>query len=282
MKRRPFKYAIIVLALLMLTASCLQFRYTDRRQLKDLSHLQNRHLIKVDKLSISGREIHYTWVQVSSDYPTAIFIHGSPGSSSNFIQFAKDDQLLEAYNVLLIDRPGFGYSEFGVSEPSILKQASLINELLDSLRITERILIGHSLGGPIVCKMAMDAPDNTQGLLLVAGSVSPELEPNEPWRKPLSSKPLRWLLPKSFRVSNDEILAAKSELIKMEDDWHKIVCQVTIIQGDKDKLVPPGNAEYARQKLQNAKQVKVMLLENENHFIPFTKPELLTNELLAF
>jgi pimeloyl-ACP methyl ester carboxylesterase len=282
MKRRLFKYLVIVAALFMLMGSCLQFRYTDRKQRNELDEIGEKHTVIIDKIKVSERELHYTLVKAADSLPTAVFVHGSPGSSSNFIQYAKDNRLLSAYNVLLVDRPGFGYSGFGDSEPLLSKQATLMNGLLDSLEITQRVLVGHSLGGPIICQMAMHAPKTTKALLIVAGSVSAELEPKEPWRKPLSSRALRWILPKSFRTSNDEILETKGELIRMEKDWSKVFCKVTILQGKKDRLVPYENAIYAERKLVNAKEVKVKLLDNENHFIPFTKPELITKELLAF
>lgn len=282
MKRRPFKYLVIVAALFMLMSSCLQFRYTDRKQRYELDEIGEKHTVIIDKIKVSERELHYTLVKAADSLPTVVFVHGSPGSSSNFIQYAKDNRLLSTYNVLLVDRPGFGYSGFGDSEPLLSKQATLMNGLLDSLEITQRVLVGHSLGGPIICQMAMDAPKTTKALLIVAGSVSAELEPKEPWRKPLSSRALRWILPKSFRTSNDEILETKGELIRMEKDWSIVFCKVTILQGTKDRLVPYENAIYAERKLVNAKEVKVKLLDNENHFIPFTKPELITKELLAF
>src|SRR3546814_16092495 len=38
------------------------------------------------------------------------------------------------------------------------------------------IVVGHSLGGPIAAKLAMDYPDRVRGLLLLAPSVAPALE----------------------------------------------------------------------------------------------------------
>ena len=83
-------------------------------------------------------------------------------------------------------------------------------------------------------------------------------------------------------VSNQEILPAKQELIAMESLWKQITCKVVIMQGGEDDLVPPDNADYAEKMLINAKSIKVLRLPNENHFIPFTKPELLTEVLLGF
>jgi pimeloyl-ACP methyl ester carboxylesterase len=39
------------------------------------------------------------------------------------------------------------------------------------------ILVGHSLGGPLIARMTMDYPELIDGLVFVAGSVAPKLEP---------------------------------------------------------------------------------------------------------
>ncbi|MFY0643988.1 MAG: alpha/beta hydrolase [Bacteroidia bacterium] len=228
------------------------------------------------------RRIHYTLSGKDSSKDLLVFVHGSPGSSSNFIGFAKDSLLLEKYQILLIDRPGFGYSSFGNSEPDMQKQAAILNQVVKQFKSKDKILIGHSLGGPIIVRMAMDTSFNYKGLMLVAASVSPELEPKEKWRKPMNWKIIRWLIPRSFRVSNQEILPAKDELEVMEPLWTNITSQVCIIQGEKDKLVPAGNADYAEKMLVNASKLKVMKFEKFNHFIPFTEPEIMIEELLTF
>ena len=262
--------------------SCFQFRLSQDKQYKELSEIAMTARVEIGDKAGGERTIRYTLVESDSSLPLAVFIHGSPGSSSSFLHFAQDTVLLKHYNVLLLDRPGYGYSDFGNAEVSMEQQSLILREVVNQFDYSSKILVGHSLGGPIVCRMSMDEPDISDGLLIVAGSVSPELEPEEKWRKPISRKAIRWILPKSFRVSNDEILPAKEELLKMVPLWPNITCAVQIIQGGEDPLVPAGNEDYAEKMLINAKSVRVSRLPNENHFIPFTKPELLTEALLRF
>lgn len=269
---------MVCLFLALSFSSCFQFRMSDRRQLRALQ--KEGVTAQLGTLTIADRTIHYTLAGKDSSKPLALFIHGSPGSSSNFLRFAEDSVLLKRFQVLLVDRPGFGYSDFGWSEPSLLRQALILNALLDSFSAPAKIVAGHSLGGPIAIRMAMDSSGSLDGVVLVAASVSPELEPNEPWRKSLNKRWLRWIMPRSFRVSNQEILPAKEELQLMENDWKNVRIPVTVIQGMKDRLVPPGNADYARRKLVNAAHVDVILLEDMNHFIPFTHPEIVVQAVL--
>jgi hypothetical protein len=77
--------------------------------------------------------------------------------------------------------------------------------------------------------MAAEYPDLVDGLIIVAGSVDPELEPDETWfRAPLSTPFLSWILPRSFRVSNEEIYQLKPELERMLPLWKEVHCPVII------------------------------------------------------
>ncbi len=266
----------------MLVGSCFQFRQSDKKQLEELKEISLQYPVELGLKNGGERQLHYTLVGHDTTKPLAVFIHGSPGSSSNFLQFAKDSLLLSRYNVLLIDRPGFGYSDFGNSEPSMEKQADLMNAVVRQFNFKQIVLVGHSLGGPLICRMVMNDSTIAQSLLIVAGSVSPELEPQEKWRKFLNRRPIRWLMPRSFVVSNQEIMPAKEELDKMTPLWSGITQDVKIIQGMKDNLVPAGNEDYAEKMLVNAKSVEVFRYPEEDHFIPFSKPELMIEALLRF
>jgi pimeloyl-ACP methyl ester carboxylesterase len=130
--------------------------------------------------------------------------------------------------------------------------------------------------------MAMDFPDLVDGLVLVAPSIDPNLEPNEMWfRAPLATPFLSWILPRSFRASNEEIYHLKPQLEELKSQWKMISCPVTVVQGGKDSFVPAGNANFAKAELINA-NVSVVLEPNANHFIPWNRPELIRQAILEF
>ncbi|GCC51683.1 alpha/beta hydrolase [Chryseotalea sanaruensis] len=248
---------------------------------KIAKHFKEKNIaVKQDALKIDKRTQHFVTTG-KEDNPTVVFVHGSPGSLSAFIDFLSDSLLLSRAHLVTIDRPGFGYSNFGKAEPSLKMQAALLQPLLE-LRKQHRpiILVGHSLGGPVIARMAMDYPDLVDGLIIVAGSIDPELEPNERWfRVPLATPFFSWLMPLSFKASNDEILETKKELELMLPLWKDIKCPVIILHGMKDKLVPPGNADFAKRMLTNT-SVDVVLREDVNHFIPWTHPEMIQQAIL--
>jgi pimeloyl-ACP methyl ester carboxylesterase len=226
------------------------------------------------------REIHFV-TSGDSTKPAILFVHGSPGSLSAFIDFLADTSLLPRAFLITTDRPGFGYSNFGLAEPSLHKQAIALKPILDKYKNNRPIiLVGHSLGGPLIAKMAIDYPELVDGLIIVAGSVDPDLEPNETWfRAPLATPFLSWILPRSFRASNEEIYQLKPELQEMLPYWKNITVPVIVIQGKDDSLVPAANADFAKRMLVNA-DVEVVLVDGMNHFVPWSNPELIREAII--
>jgi pimeloyl-ACP methyl ester carboxylesterase len=230
---------------------------------------------------VGFREVHYVKAGDSLK-PLILFVHGSPGSLSAFIHFLADTSLRAQALLISADRPGFGYSNFGNAESSLLKQAETLKPILNEYRMNRPIiLVGHSLGGPLVARMAIEYPDLVDGIILVAGSIDPELEPNETWfRAPLATPFLSWLMPRSLRASNQEIYHLKPELEEMTNMWSGINCPVTVIHGQKDSLVPFGNVAFARNMLVNA-PVTFMIKDDMDHFVPWSNPELIQHAILS-
>lgn len=225
-----------------------------------------------------GRTIHYVAIGDISK-PKILFVHGSPGSWDNFLGFLRNPILLENFRLISVDRPGFGQSGNGDPERSLEHQAKLIAKILEKeSHSTTSILVGHSYGGPVIARVAMDFPQKVDGLILVAASINPELEETKWFQIPVHYKVLSWILPDMLYSTNEEILALKGELKKMERQWNLITQPVSIIQGTKDNLVPYENALFGEKKLTNSKPV--MVIQDMNHFIPWEKPELITGEIL--
>ena len=125
----------------------------------------------------------------------------------------------------------------------------------------------------------MDYPELVNGLIFVAASNDPDLEPNEWFRGPLATPFLKWILPRSLRASNDEIYQLKPQLQAMKPLWPKITCKSIIIQGDSDELVPYQNAYFTEKMLVNATH-ELVLYKGMNHFVPWTHPFLINNAIL--
>lgn len=277
---RYIKFIIPILFILVMTImhACMTFRMSSKEV--DAFFRENHVQGSQYSYNVGFREIHYA-VAGDSTKPLVLFVHGSPGSLSAFIHFLKDSALLQQALLVTTDRPGFGYSNFGNGEGSLPKQAAILKPILEKYkRDRPVILVGHSLGGPLIARMAMDYPQLVDGLIIVAGSIDPELEPNETWfRAPLATPFLSWILPRSFRASNEEIYHLKPELEDMLPLWKNITCPVIVIQGKKDVLVSPENADFAKKMLINA-SVEFVLVDDMNHFVPWSNPELIHDAII--
>jgi pimeloyl-ACP methyl ester carboxylesterase len=282
MFKKIMKITLITIAVLLVIASVLsscflQFRTSDRKAkkaFKDFSYQISFHDYKVGK-----RNIHYA--EIGNDHlPTVIFIHGSPGSWNAFEGFLKDTSLLKKVHMISVDRPGYGYSDFGKKEESLEEQAAVYKSLLLKNKSSRKpILVGHSYGGPVIARMAIDYPDLISGLVFVAPSIDPDLEPKKWIQEPATWWVFRWMVPRALRVSNEEILALKNELKEMAPLLDKIHVPVVFIQGGKDPLVHPDNAKYAEEKFVNA-PMKMVREPELNHFIPWTRPDLIKQGII--
>jgi len=259
--------AVILAVWVILAQSCMRFRVSDEEAIADFK--KARVTLQSSTVTINGHHLHYVYAG-DDTLPVLVFVHGSPGSWSAFENYLKDSELLKHFHMVAIDRPGFGYSDYGDAE-HLDEQAKLIGPLLQHLKTNKPMfLTGHSLGGPLIVELAYNNPNLINGLVIVAGSIDPGKENKEVWRSVLSYSPLRYFIPGAMRPSNDELMYFKKDVFEVPDMLSQIKCRVYILHGDHDSLVPYENALYAKRNLINAKSVELTTLKGEDHFIPWT------------
>lgn len=223
------------------------------------------------------------WVEIGdAAKPTLFFIHGSPGSLDNFETFFNNDTLLASYQIVSVDRPGYGGSEKGKTVESIIDQAALLEPVLDLYTQTPTVLIGWSYGGPLATAMAGMYPEKSKAMMLLASAASPEHEKIFFFNKPLSWKALSWILPSMFRVSNEEKLSHVEALKDIEHLYADINIPVVQIHGDADPIVPVANGEYVEQNLAHNPRFQWIRNKEDNHFLPTTQKDLIISVLIEF
>ncbi len=217
----------------------------------------------------------------SEDLPTLFFIHGSPGSWDAFKEYMMDSALRSHFRIISIDRPGFGFSNFGTA-CHLQEQSDLIYNIIIKETNNKPIhLIGHSIGGPIIVKLAQDHPAAIASINILSGSISPEDEPKEYWRYAFRYSPLNFLLPGAFRPSNTEILYFKKDLFKLDKNYARITMPVTFIHGDADKFVTVKNVAYGKIKLASNPFIKTIIIPDAGHFIPWEHFNIIKQHLLS-
>lgn len=216
-----------------------------------------------------------------SALPVVLFVHGAPSSLSFFNAFFKDTTLLNRARLVAVDRPGYGYSDFGWVETSIVRQAAFLQPLIDRYKRAPFLLIvGSSYGGSVSARLAMNNPGRVDHVLFVSSALGPGLERTYPISYFADSPLIRWVVPTLLRLANDEKLAHRQALEAILPDWPKIRANITMLHGQRDDLVYPTNVLFAQKQLVNAR-VKQFLLPENRHDIVFNKRAYMTGILLS-
>lgn len=257
---------ILLCTWVVLAPGCMRMRISDSEAKKEFA--ADGINLQTNTVVINGFKLHYA--KTGNDtLPTLFFVHGSPGSWDAFKVYMKDKELLAKYRMFSIDRPGFGYSQFGDAR-SMSEQAAIINPLLHQIQNGKPFyIVGHSLGGPMAVTLVADNPGMFSGMVLLAASVDPAEEAPEKWRGFMHNSPFKYFLPGAFKPSNDELWYFKKDVHQVAASLATINCDVWIVHGDKDKFVPVGNAAYAKKMLVNARSVNTTILKGAPHFIPW-------------
>jgi len=275
------RLSVITIALLLgymiFCQCCMRMRWNDSKATAVFKK-KNAPLTIGDTL-INGRHLHYA-VTGDDQLPTLVFIHGSPGSWFHYMRFMYDSALRTKFRMVSIDRPGFGYSDFGKAM-HLEDQCNIIMPVLKKLKNDRPMyLCGHSMGGPVTAKLAADEPLFFKAIVIVAGALDPAQEKRETWRHIMRYKPLYWCLPGAFGPSNTELLYLKDDLKPLAGELSKIKTDVIFVHGDEDTWVPLGNIAYGEKMMVNARSIKADTIKGADHQIPWKNREAMKQILM--
>lgn len=96
-----------------------------------------------------------------------LFVHGLGGQLHHFRQ-TLFPAMGEGFRLVAMDRPGSGYSTRVSSGARLPEQAEAIARFIDAVGLEKPLLVGHSLGGAIALRVALDHPDKISGLALIS------------------------------------------------------------------------------------------------------------------
>ncbi len=204
-----------------------------------------------------------------------IFVHGTPGSAGAFAGYLRRRDLVDRFLLISIDRPGFGLTRPKRAEPALQRQAAAITGLLAALPADTppAVLVGHSLGGPIIAAAAARAPARIGGLVVLAGAFDPAFERVHPLQYLGEAPPFVWLLSRSLRNANRELIPLKGELERLRPALMRLHQPVLVLHGTRDRLVPYGNVAYLMHMAKRVPRFEVRPLAGFDHFIPWTAPD---------
>ena len=109
-----------------------------------------------------------------ADAMPVVLLHGASGNLGD-MRMALGERLSAKYRVILIDRPGHGWSDRpdGRADAAPMRQAALIHQALEKIGVGKAIVVGHSWSGALATAYALSYPDAVSGLVLLAGVTHP-------------------------------------------------------------------------------------------------------------
>ena len=120
-------------------------------------------------VDVDGVRLHYV---VRGEGPPLVLIHGLGGQMLNFAYVV--DRLAEEFRVILVDRPGAGYSSAARrGRRGIRAQAVVMAGFVRKMGLRKPFVVGHSFGGAVALAMALDHPESVGGLALIAPFTHP-------------------------------------------------------------------------------------------------------------
>jgi pimeloyl-ACP methyl ester carboxylesterase len=120
-------------------------------------------------IDVPGARLHLRdFGEARAGSPAIVMIHGLAGQLSHYT-YGVAGKLAERHRVVVVDRPGSGYSTRDPATPADLEtQAAAIAALIRTLSLGPAFVVGHSLGGAIALTLALEHPQQVAGLALLA------------------------------------------------------------------------------------------------------------------
>lgn len=159
------KKLITATALIAVTAGCgilVDHKATRVERAAEAAYPAEGRLLTVGDLTIHA--------VVQGEGPDLVLIHGASGSTRDFT-FAFAGRMADRYRVIVVDRPGFGWSTaLPRAQGSIFDQAAVLQAATAQLGADKPIVLGHSYGGAVALAWATTRPDNIAALVTTAAA----------------------------------------------------------------------------------------------------------------
>jgi pimeloyl-ACP methyl ester carboxylesterase len=253
-----------------------------------------------DFMEVDGLILHYRDEGPKDDPSPLVLVHGTSASLHAWDGWAR--ALRSQKRVLRLDLPAFGLTgPDPQSRYSEAHYAALVLAWLDALKVSQFQIAGNSLGGEVAWRVAHQAPQRAQKLILVDSmgyAFQPESVPmgfilaSLPVAKQLSTA----LLPRrmvegslksvygqpervtaeqvdryfllTLREGNRRALVERLEQMKLGESAARIPelkLPTLILWGEQDRLIPPENARHFAKDIAGSQLVMLPGLGHVPH-----------------
>lgn len=230
----------------------------------------------------------------ASSHERLIFVHGSGDSASAWKPLRA---LLTEWQSLAVDLPGHGarVAEPGPEEMSARNYAEDVYRTLADQGIDGGVIVGHSLGGAIALRLAVDHPDFARRIVLVGSGarlrVAPALLEQARADGPEAGKAIAAL---AFAPNHEAQMRAyfraqaplapgmlyrdlaACDAFDMMAELDAINQPALMIVGAEDRLTPLKYAEFLGQRLATA---TLVIVPDAGHYVQVEQPSAVANAL---
>lgn len=262
--RRRVTFLVAALAALLLVVGAL-LRMMDGMfaSAQGIRDLEAAGLTRRSVAGPSGFTLSY-FQAGDPDRGRVVYCHGTPGDANAWSRYLLEP--VGGMGSIAYDRPGFGRTAPLRALPGLADQAAALRPFLEGPG-PKPILVGHSLGGPIIVRAALDHPELIGGLVIAAGDLDPDLEEWLWYNRLADTRLARLLIPGSMSRSNDELKPIKADLQEMARRLEALRVPVILVHSTDDSLVPYANVDFMRRSFPSGTIRRVVRFTDKDHFV---------------
>ena len=254
--------------------------------------------------SVEGIRLHY---ELTGDAGSLVVLtHGLGGRLEFFSPHV--EALARHHRVLRWDLRGAGRSEKPAGPYSPELFARDLAGLLDHLGAPAAYVVGHSGGGVVAQRFALDYPTRALGLVLASTSSEVGAKATAAWNRLADTVEQKGFgsadrepdprgFGPAFAAAHPEIVRRLAEETRANDpqayaasarafgayNWTEqlgaLRAPTLILQGLADQMTPPGGSVILSRRLPHA---RLVLVPDAGHNLPIEMPVLFTTAILAF
>ncbi|MCS3762050.1 alpha/beta fold hydrolase [Bradyrhizobium centrosematis] len=126
-----------------------------------------------EMVEVDGAVLHVVDIGPRDAGVPIVMLHGA-SANLEAMRRPLGDLLARTHRVILVDRPGHGWSTRARREDSTPQvQARMIDEMLGKLGIARAVFVVHSWSGALGARLALDHPTRVAGLVMLAPVTHP-------------------------------------------------------------------------------------------------------------
>lgn len=227
--------------------------------------------------------------------PPLLLVHGAAGGIHVWLD--QITGLSSALEVVAVDLPGHGGSPTPSPPLDIPGHADVLSRLLAELRLSDALVVGHSMGGAVALTLALAHPEQVAGIALVAtGARLPvsdlvlEAATRQDFATLLTATAYgpdtapevlerftKGPLPAPPEVIQADFLACRA--FDVRDRLPEVAAPALVIGGSADALVGQGRL---RQLAAGLPQARLLLIEGAGHMVMQERAEEVNRALGDF